>query len=183
MADLCFILKYMCHRGSDRMVVGIIDIKYLFNCCLSPLMLRVRIPLRPDVLDTTLCDKVCHWLAAVRWFFQGTPVSSTNKTYLHDITELLLKVSLSTITLTPWPWNTCEDTVASCLFPFYYEGVELMRVGFSRYIDPGSVNLWRAHSIRHFQQYFSYMVVVSFIGVGNWRKPPAGHKSLTNFIT
>jgi UDP-N-acetylglucosamine transferase subunit ALG13 len=27
-----------------------------------------------------LCDKVCQWLAAGRWFFQGTPVSSTNKT-------------------------------------------------------------------------------------------------------
>ena len=27
-----------------------------------------------------LCDKVCQWLAAGRWFFQGTPVFSTNKT-------------------------------------------------------------------------------------------------------
>ena len=26
------------------------------------------------------CDKVCQWLAAGRWFFQGTPVSSTIKT-------------------------------------------------------------------------------------------------------
>jgi len=30
---------------------------------------------------------------------QGTPVSSTNKTDYHDITELLLKVSLNTINL------------------------------------------------------------------------------------
>jgi hypothetical protein len=29
------------------------------------------------VLDTTLCDKVCQWLAAGHWF---SPVSSTNKT-------------------------------------------------------------------------------------------------------
>ena len=38
----------------------------------------------------------------------------------------------------------------------------------------------------HFQQYFSYIVAVSFIGEENWRirrKPPACHKSLTNFIT
>jgi hypothetical protein len=28
----------------------------------------------------------------------GTPVSSTNKTYRHDITEILLKVALNTIT-------------------------------------------------------------------------------------
>jgi hypothetical protein len=36
---------------------------------------------------------------------------------------------------------------------------------------------------RHFQQYFSYMVAVSFIGGGNRRKPPTSHQSLTNFIT
>jgi len=39
---------------------------------------------------------------------------------------------------------------------------------------------------RHFQQYFSYIVAVSFIGGGNQRtrgKPPTYHKSLTNFIT
>ena len=48
------------------------------------------------ILDTTLCDKVCHWLATGRWF----PVSSTNKTNHHYITEILLKVALNTITLT-----------------------------------------------------------------------------------
>jgi hypothetical protein len=39
---------------------------------------------------------------------------------------------------------------------------------------------------RHFQQYFSYIVAVSFIGRGNRstrKKPPACHKLLTNFIT
>ena len=35
----------------------------------------------------------------------------------------------------------------------------------------------------HFQQYFSYIVAVSFIGGGNRRKPQTCHKSLTNFIT
>ena len=38
------------------------------------------------VLDTTLCDKVCQWLAAGMWFTPGTKVSSTNKTDRHDIT-------------------------------------------------------------------------------------------------
>jgi hypothetical protein len=47
-----------------------------------------------DVLDTTLFDKVCQW------FFLGTVVSSINKTDLHDITEILLKVGLNTITQT-----------------------------------------------------------------------------------
>jgi hypothetical protein len=52
------------------------------------------------VLDTTLCDEVCQGLAAGRWFSPGTLVSSTNKTDHHDITEILLKVVLNTITLT-----------------------------------------------------------------------------------
>jgi hypothetical protein len=63
-------------------------------------MLWVRIPLREGVLDITLCDTVCQWLTAGRWFSLDTPVSSTNKTYCHDITKILLKVALNTITLT-----------------------------------------------------------------------------------
>jgi hypothetical protein len=35
-----------------------------------------------------------------RWVSPGTPVSSTNKTDCHDITEILLKVALNTIALT-----------------------------------------------------------------------------------
>jgi hypothetical protein len=46
---------------------------------------------------TSLCDKVCQWLARDRWFSPGTPVSSTNKIDRHDITEILLKVALNTI--------------------------------------------------------------------------------------
>jgi hypothetical protein len=68
---------------------------YQCNRCLSPLVLWVRLPLRAK--STTLCDKVCQWLAAGRWFSPGTTVSSTNKTDHHDITEILLKVALNTI--------------------------------------------------------------------------------------
>jgi hypothetical protein len=52
--------------------------------------LWVRIPLRWGVLDTALCDNVCQWLAAGQWFSPGTPVSSTNKIDLHDITEIFV---------------------------------------------------------------------------------------------
>jgi hypothetical protein len=41
--------------------------------------------------------KVCQWLATGRWFSQGPPVSSTNKTDRHDITKIVLKVVLNTI--------------------------------------------------------------------------------------
>ena len=45
-------------------------------------------------LYTTLCDKVCLWLATGRWFSLVALVSSTNKTEPHDITKILLKVAL-----------------------------------------------------------------------------------------
>jgi len=68
---------------------------YLCNQCLSPLMLWVRITIRARC--TTLCDKVCQWLVTGRWFSLGPPVSSTNKTDCHDISEILLKVAINTI--------------------------------------------------------------------------------------
>jgi hypothetical protein len=52
--DWFYLFIYLC--GRDRMVVGLL-------------------------LDITLCDKVCQWLATGRWFSPGTPVSSTSKTY------------------------------------------------------------------------------------------------------
>jgi hypothetical protein len=44
------------------------------------------------------CDKVCQWLATGLWFSPGPPVSSTNKTDRHDITEILMKLSFFSIT-------------------------------------------------------------------------------------
>jgi hypothetical protein len=71
--------------------------KYLCNQCLSPLKLWVLIPLRWSLLNTTLCDKVCQWLATGWWFSRSTLVSSTNKTDRYDKTEILLKMVLNTI--------------------------------------------------------------------------------------
>ena len=54
-----------------------------------------------SVLDTTFCDKVCQQLAVGRrWVSSGAPVSSTNKSDHHDITEILLKVVLSAKAIT-----------------------------------------------------------------------------------
>jgi hypothetical protein len=41
-------------------------------------------------------DKVYQLLAHGQWFSPGAPASSTTKTGRHDITEILLKVALST---------------------------------------------------------------------------------------
>jgi hypothetical protein len=54
---------------------------------LSPLKSWVQISLGRGVLDTTLCNKVCQWLAAGQWFSLGTPISS-NKTYQNEIAVL-----------------------------------------------------------------------------------------------
>jgi hypothetical protein len=57
----------------------------LLSLCSNPLKLWVWTRSWRGVLNTTLCDKFCQWLASVRWFSPGTPVSSTNKTDCHDI--------------------------------------------------------------------------------------------------
>ena len=67
------------------------------SCEFEPLSWR-------DVLDATLCDEVCHVLPTGRRFSWRTPVSSTIKTDRHDITEILLRVALNTITQT-LTWN------------------------------------------------------------------------------
>jgi hypothetical protein len=53
------------------------------------------------VLETNSCDNVCQWLAKSLQFSLGTLVSFTKKTDCNDITEILLKVALNTLTLTP----------------------------------------------------------------------------------
>ena len=56
-------------------------------------------PTHGGVLDTTLYDKGCQWVETGQRFSPCTSVSSTNKT--DDTTEILLKLTLYTITLNP----------------------------------------------------------------------------------
>ena len=79
-------VAYMTCRGRDRMVC---------NQCLSPLTLWVWFSIRARC--TTLCDKVCQWLATGLWYSPGPSVYSTNKSDRQDLTEILLKVALNTI--------------------------------------------------------------------------------------
>ena len=80
-------------RGHDRMVVGFTTTcaisTYHHWCC--------QFESRSGRDVQHLCDKVCQWLTTGRWFSLSTPVSSTNKSARHDITEILLKVALNTI--------------------------------------------------------------------------------------
>ena len=88
-------ILYLFQICRDRMVVGFIaqvaiSAYHLLSCEFEPRSWR-------GVFDTTLCDKVCQWLATGQWFSPGTPASSTNKTDRHDIAVILLKVALNTI--------------------------------------------------------------------------------------
>ena len=79
-------------HGGDHIVVGFtttytISAYHHWSCEFESCSWR-------DVLDTSV--KVCQWLAAGQWF---SPVS--NKTDCHNITEILLKVALNIINLTP----------------------------------------------------------------------------------
>ena len=69
-------------RGRDRMVVGFtttytINSYHHWSCEFESRSWR-------GVLDTTLCDTVCQWFAAGRWFSPGIPVSFTNIADRHD---------------------------------------------------------------------------------------------------
>ena len=97
---------------------------YLCNWCPSPLMLWVQLPLR--VRCTTLCDKICQGLAAGRWFSLGPPVSSTNKTDHHDITEILLKVVLNTIKPTNQPYVSMTATLK--VFSLFFFNIKIQLI-------------------------------------------------------
>jgi hypothetical protein len=61
----------------------------LFVCSFVCLLTSIR------ARCTTLCDKVCQWLATGRWFSPYPPVSSTNKTDRYDIIEMFSWVEKS----------------------------------------------------------------------------------------
>ena len=83
-----------CH-GCDRMVVGFTttcadNAYHHYRCEFESHSWR-------SLLDTTLSDNLLS-VSTGQWFSQSTLVSSINKTDCHDITEILLKVELNTIT-------------------------------------------------------------------------------------
>ena len=84
-------------RGRDRMIV-----RFIITFTISAyhhLSCEFEFYSCRGVVDT-FCDKVCQWLATGRWFSPDILVSSTNSADCHDITEILLKMALNTITLT-----------------------------------------------------------------------------------
>ena len=133
---------------------------YLCNQCLSSLMLWVQTPLMVRCTRYNI-DKVCQWLTTGRWFSPGTPVSSTNKTNLHDVTEILLKVTFNT-TIPPsinYACHTCTIMweILFTLLPSCLTIVKscivltlILLCTSSSDIFPASINIWTADLISPF---------------------------------
>jgi hypothetical protein len=96
-------------------------IYYLFNQCLSPLKLLVRIPfmVRCTQLIQHYVIKFVSDLRQVGHFLRGL-VFSENKTDRHNITEILLKMPLNNISLRqPNRVFVIDGGLSNCHIPFY----------------------------------------------------------------
>ena len=92
-----------------------LDTSFLRGCCDSCRMLVGFLITCSGKVYSLQHDVIKFVSATGRWFSPGTPVSSTNKTDCHYLTEILLKVALSTIK----PINCIFYTMTSC-FSFIY---------------------------------------------------------------
>jgi hypothetical protein len=87
---------------------------YICNQSLPPLMLWVRISIRARC--TTLCDKVCQWLATGQWFSPGSPVSLV--LFKADLIIISLKIKLfsprySWKKLMSWSYTTITQSLTA----------------------------------------------------------------------
>jgi hypothetical protein len=65
--------------------------------------LALKYQITKQALKHQMTNQALKHQMTCRWFSPGTPVSSTNKTDQHDITEILMKVALNTIKQTNKP--------------------------------------------------------------------------------
>jgi hypothetical protein len=89
-----------------------------------------------------------------RWFSLGTPVSSTNKTDRHDITEILLKETLKTIT-------HILHRIGKCTI--FYVNIFVIKMRNNKYfidLNKGCCNLLLAN---HFQTWDPKLQVLVFL--------------------
>ena len=94
LSEVIFVYLFGGRRGCGRMVVGYTT-TYAISAEFEPRSWR-------GVLNTKLCDDC-------QWFSPGPPFSSSNETDRCNITEILLKVALNTLTLTMY--NLCDEEV------------------------------------------------------------------------
>ena len=117
---------------------------YLCDPCLSPLMLWVRITIRAR---STLCDKVCQWLATclLRILRFPPPIKLSATIF----TEILLKVALNTIKPTNQLTIHIYTQTRTDIF-FYHHSLQLIFVLLNSY------NMSKKHILPYFQIHRSY---------------------------
>jgi len=95
---LCFYLNFK-HWGA-RMAQWVRSLDLTTHTSISPIRRGIApsvVNYRKGALDSQpQVIKVDQWIAKGLWFFPGCPFSSTTKTGLHHIAEILLEVALNT---------------------------------------------------------------------------------------
>ena len=121
------------------------------------------------VLDTTLCDKVCQWLAAGWWFSPDTPISSTNKTDHHDIYNWNIVESGNKPPPLFWVSNFFE--LARIFCPFFFKIIVFSDIKIWRYLTTILFNDNRAISYRNnfICQHLSRQLITIIAFCNSWQ--------------
>jgi hypothetical protein len=144
----------MTTEGWDDLHFQIQD-KKIFKVCILVLSLS------RGVHDTTLCDKVCQWLATGWWCSLGSPVSFINKTDRQNSIEIVLKVAFNTITLTLYLyfWNTLW--VASMVFVIFFFKFNANAC----ILLQDTAAFWTLYIRIFYQLWFVYFYLHTFMGI------------------
>jgi hypothetical protein len=92
-----------------------------------------------------------------QWLSPGTPISSTNKTDRHDITEILLKVALSTINQTSCILN--ENSSKLCKLVYCHMKIRIWLWQFHWTIFEGVIALFDLEYFNTIILHFKFITV------------------------
>jgi hypothetical protein len=106
------------------------------------------------------------------WFSPSTPVSSTNKTDHHDITEILLKVVLNTITITIYRRHYINS--GSRQFSvldqdsFQYWIITIFNIGSRQFsiLDHNNSQYWIITILNIRSRQFSILLIIAILNIG-----------------
>jgi hypothetical protein len=116
-----------CNKGAFVIVILYVSwiYNYLSNQCLSPIMLRVRIPLRRIVLDATLCNIVCQWLIPNNHSYSDRP-TLTFRPFIENNPKVRLKWNTTSVNGSSFVYynpSTNDFTVTESNIPLLKSGL------------------------------------------------------------